>query len=342
MADIRYHNRFKFVGSDKKVPAPKGPKAVAAAASSHVDKQEKEWNNPYEWLGSFNIKSVKKRWQQSLAGYGFCLICHWDKDRHAPATFPLLVELNLKLIRVSLPAGSPTAAPAPVASPTPGGCSAVAYEALALGLAGSATAPSGLVATVAEEYYSDDDFRWEGNESGVEFGDSSFARKSNNNVAFYPSCNHVVVEAISPVSVCPVPTLKVDHDVSTILPSVFSSCCINLSKKLMSLIANMSASSILLDSHHQFMVANLGTTNHMFPDKLAFVSYKLVSNLCVRMGNNSYLPVFGRGWRRQLEMTAKTEAEAGAYNNKPKSGSNSGRRWPRRWQWRQLMGMQWW
>ena len=33
----------------------------------------------------------------------------------------------------------------------------------------------------------------------------------------------------------------------------------------------------------------------MFPDKLAFISYKLVSNLRVHMGNNSYLPVLGRG-----------------------------------------------
>jgi hypothetical protein len=33
----------------------------------------------------------------------------------------------------------------------------------------------------------------------------------------------------------------------------------------------------------------------MFPDKLAFISYKLVSNLQVRMGNNSFLLVLGRG-----------------------------------------------
>jgi hypothetical protein len=41
------------------------------------------------------------------------------------------------------------------------------------------------------------------------------------------------------------------------------------------------------------MVANSGATNHMFPDKSAFISYKLVINFCVRMGNNSYLPVLG-------------------------------------------------
>jgi hypothetical protein len=69
-----------------------------------------------------------------------------------PATCPLLAELNLKLIRVSPPAGSPAAAPAPAASPTPGGHSAVANEASALGLVGSDTAPSGLVAIGAEGF----------------------------------------------------------------------------------------------------------------------------------------------------------------------------------------------
>jgi hypothetical protein len=63
VVDIHYQDKFQFVGSDKKAPAPKGPKAVAAVASPHVDKQGKEWNNPYECLASFNIKSVKKQWQ---------------------------------------------------------------------------------------------------------------------------------------------------------------------------------------------------------------------------------------------------------------------------------------
>jgi hypothetical protein len=156
----------------------------------------------------------------------------------------LLAELNLKLIWVSPPAGSPAKAPTPAASPTPGGHSAVANEASALGLVGSATAPSGLVAAVAEDFDSDDNFRWDGDESGVAFGDSSVVRKSNNNVFFYPSCNHVVLEAILPISVCPVPTVKFNQDVSTILPLGLSSRCIKLSKKLMSLIASMSASSI--------------------------------------------------------------------------------------------------
>ncbi len=74
----------------------------------------------------------------------------------------MLAELNLKLIQVSPPAGSPAATPTPAASPTPVGHSAVTNEASALGLVGLATAPSGLVATVAEDFDSDDNFRWDG------------------------------------------------------------------------------------------------------------------------------------------------------------------------------------
>ena len=35
--------------------------------------------------------------------------------------------------------------------------------------------------------------------------------------------------------------------------------------------------------------------DHMFPDKSAFISYKRISNLRVRMGNNTFLPMLGRG-----------------------------------------------
>jgi hypothetical protein len=42
-------------------------------------------------------------------------------------------------------------------------------------------------------------------------------------------------------------------------------------------------------------MADTGATNHMLPKKAAFISYKLVSNLQVCMGNNSFLPVLGHG-----------------------------------------------
>ena len=48
-------------------------------------------------------------------------------------------------------------------------------------------------------------------------------------------------------------------------------------------------------SGSRFTVADTGATNHMFPDKSMFKSYTRIPNLQVWMGNNSYLPVLGRG-----------------------------------------------
>jgi hypothetical protein len=43
------------------------------------------------------------------------------------------------------------------------------------------------------------------------------------------------------------------------------------------------------------VIADTGATDHMTPHKSAFISYKAVENLQVRMGNNSYVPVLGCG-----------------------------------------------
>jgi hypothetical protein len=68
VADVHYHDEFKLVGSDKKVPAGRGPKIMAAATSSAVAKQGKKRRKPYEWLASFDVKGVKKQWTRLLAG----------------------------------------------------------------------------------------------------------------------------------------------------------------------------------------------------------------------------------------------------------------------------------
>jgi hypothetical protein len=77
------------------------------------------------------------------------------------------------------------------------------------------------------------------------------------------------------------------------LPSVSSSRYLVLSRNLSLIIARMSAASILPGSSRHFTAADSGATDHMFLDKSVFISYKLVTNLQVRMGNNSYLPVLG-------------------------------------------------
>ncbi len=194
---------------------------------------------------------------------------------------------------MSPPAGPPAAVPAPAASPSPGGRSAMADEASTLSLKGSATAPSGLVATVAEEYDSYDNFCWDSDESGVAFSVSSALTKSNNDVAFYyPSCKHAVVESLPP-PLAPPPLRCANRPIN--LPVASSSKCIVISKHLMSIIALMSAALILPMLGLYLTMADSGATDHMFPDKSAFISYRLVTNLQVRMGNNSFLPVLGRG-----------------------------------------------
>ena len=45
----------------------------------------------------------------------------------------------------------------------------------------------------------------------------------------------------------------------------------------------------------RLVVADTGATDHMLPDRSAFISYKSVHHLCVWMGNNSYAPVLGWG-----------------------------------------------
>ncbi len=45
----------------------------------------------------------------------------------------------------------------------------------------------------------------------------------------------------------------------------------------------------------RLVVADNGATDHMVPDRGAFISYKSVHGLQVRMGNNLFAPVLGRG-----------------------------------------------
>jgi hypothetical protein len=45
----------------------------------------------------------------------------------------------------------------------------------------------------------------------------------------------------------------------------------------------------------RLLVADTGATNHMLPNKLAFISYHPAANCRVRMGNKSFAPILGTG-----------------------------------------------
>ncbi len=139
------------------------------------------------------------------------------------------------------------------------------------------------------EYDSDKDFCWAGDEEDFGYGGVCPSTKSNASVAPYsgsPSCNHVQVEMILPQ-----PSVA---SVSIPCSAASASQCICLPKSLHHLLGQLSQSSIIRTQSGSLVVANTGAMDHMTPDKSVFISYKAISNLQVRMGNNSFIPVLGR------------------------------------------------
>jgi hypothetical protein len=287
--NIRYHDEFKLVGFDKKTPGGSTPRASAANA----DKSGKEWASPFEWLFTYDMKRIKVRWDRAIAGTGICPICHCtEKPCHVPAKCPLLKDLNFKIVHgppSSAPTPAPSASPAPAPavpspSPSPGGHVASTDDRSVAGSVGSPSAPSGLTASVAEDDFdSDPEFRWDGNDDGTDFDPPSC--KSNNSVALYPSCSRVAMAFLPPSP----------SNTMTSSPVAGTSRYFVLPKNLHAIIDRMSRVSISPGPGRHLAVANLGATDHMFPNKEAFISYKSIQNLQVRMGNNSFLPVIGRG-----------------------------------------------
>ena len=128
------------------------------------------------------------------------------------------------------------------------------------------------MASVAEDDFdSDEDFRWAGDESGLDYTPSvgSSSRKSNGRVAPYPSCHHVSV----------ISTSSSTASVGFILPSAAVSRCSSsmtrsdpppsISTALQSILSRLHDSLISPNSSCRLAVADSGATNHMLPDKLA-------------------------------------------------------------------------
>jgi len=270
---------------DKKGKSASGPRAPAAASANtntNTDSQGKIWRNPFEWLAKYNEKGIKTRWTKALAGTGICPICHKDElPPHVPAQCPLLAELNLKLTQChpAKPQG-PALAPTPQ-RPAPAPTPAPAPRAAAADGGGSLVPPSGLTAVVApspspaEDFDTDDKFQWDGYASGAEY--SSTPKVNHSVLPYTPSCSHVSVPLVPPsVPLPPKPP--------------------RMSSALQTLLGTLSKSPVVPPlSHGRLAVADTGATDHMIPEKLCFISYKSISGLSVRMGNNSFVPVLGRG-----------------------------------------------
>ncbi len=204
---------------------------------------------------------------------------------HIPPQCPLLAELNLKLISVG---GSPAPAPnpPPTSETTPLGQSAATTPPPPASGGGSTSTPSGLTAVLASsatlehDFESDDEYHWDSDEFGSAYTPPS---KLNGRVAPYsPSCSHV----------CVVPSLSLVSAHSQAVSTSSSS----LPASLPSLLTQLAASPIAAPlTTGGLAVADTGATDHMLPDRSCFISYKSVVSLSVRMGNNSFVPVLGRG-----------------------------------------------
>jgi hypothetical protein len=223
-----------------------------------------------------------------LGGSGICPIRHRDTPNHVLQDCALLKSLNLKFIHVA-PVASPPApgpvAPAPAAAtPSPGKRVATANLPPSDSLTESATTPSSLLAhalNISEDFDSDDNFRWDGDETGTDY--VAHSHKSNNSTALDPSCCSVGVN--------PLP----QKPSSSPTDAPMTNGIITLLRHLRQLIQWVSHASIGGLPSKRFAVVDTGATDHMLPKKAAFISYKLVANLQVPMGNNSFLPVLGCG-----------------------------------------------
>jgi hypothetical protein len=204
----------------------------------------------------------------------------------------MLTELNLKLIEVGgsysggvgIGSKSPTSGTlASCSSGTPGAKVAAAVS-HATPSEVSPSSPAGtMVALVADgDKDSTDSFCWDGDEDGVTFED---AHKPRALVSSYtpsspgPFCCNISVESFLPSPTCSATRLGDD----IVLPPI-------LIKSLLKAIPTTNGSTLF-----RLVVADTGATDHMVPDRGTFISYKSVHGLRVRMGNNSFAPVLGRG-----------------------------------------------
>jgi hypothetical protein len=199
---------------------------------------------------------------------------------------------------VASPPASAPVAPAPTAAtPSPGARMATANLPPSGGLTEKAATPSGLTAhalNVLEDFDLDDDFCWDGDETGTDY--VAHSHKSNNSTALYPLCYSVAVHphpCVNPFELpMATPTSFIKPSSSpTDAPTIDG--IITMSRHLHQLIQRVSHASISGLPSKRFSVADTSATNHMLPKKAAFILYKFVSNLQVHMGNNSFLLVLG-------------------------------------------------
>jgi hypothetical protein len=222
------------------------------------------------------------------------MICHntSNKPTHHSKDCPILKKIGLKLVkrtpangddvasRVGQEAPPPAPPTAPPAAPNP-----LAKNGGSAGTPGAFTA-----ATESNSYDLGDDFDYEGKYEGKVYSNGN----SKSNVPVYPCASHASVNNLSPD--LPPVTTSCRRSTSSIDPKGIRT--VRLPKLVTALLNNPLAHSIAFMSSKlwprtSLLVANTGATDHMIPDKSAFISYRPVSRRHVRMGNNLFAPILG-------------------------------------------------
>ncbi len=137
--------------------------------------------------------------------------------------------------------------------------------------------------TEPNSYNSGDEFDYEGKYEGKVYSNSN----SKSNVPVYPCTSQASVDISSPD--LPPVTTSCRRSTSSIDPKGVHT--VQLPKLVIALLNNPPAHSMAFMSNKlrprtSLLVANTGATDHMIPNKSAFISYRLVSGCRVCMGNN--------------------------------------------------------
>jgi hypothetical protein len=163
---------------------------------------------------------------------------------------------------------------------------------------GSSSVPGGFSATTkGDAYDSADEYEYEGKWSGAIYSHSTNRNNARDlYVGSGPYCHHASTKKISS-DTAPSSDVYASLRTSSNLQGIKT---IYLPKAVLNLLQNLMAQRRHTDispigTSTTFIVANTGATNHMLPKKTAFISYTPVMGQRVRMGNNSFASIIGKG-----------------------------------------------
>jgi hypothetical protein len=228
------------------------------------------------------------------------MFCHNTarNTNHKTKDCPILKKLDMKLDKCTdannWEAASRVALEMPALAPAPASNVSLASDAIV----GSSSVPGGFSAAAkGDAFDSRDEYEYEQKLLGAFY---SCSTNCNNTRALYvgsePNCRHASAKEISS-DTAPSSDIHTSSRTSSDPQGVNT---IYLHKSVLNFLQNPSAQSRhtnigLKGTSTMLVVADTGATNHMLPNKTAFILYTPVSGQCVRIGNNSFTSIAGKG-----------------------------------------------